>query len=49
MIWNILFIWLAFDALVFFLVWFDYVYYRHNLPGVCRKVLDAFVEEDGEE
>ena len=27
-------------------LWGDTFYYRYNLPKVCKKVLDAFTEEE---
>lgn len=38
--------WCVFVALVFLVLWGDYIYYKHNIPKLCRKVLDAFTEED---
>lgn len=38
--------WGAFVAITFCVLWGDYIYYKHNIPKLCRKVLDAFTEED---
>ena len=43
---TILLAWAAFVILVFLLLGCDAIYYRYNLPKVCRKVLDAFTEEE---
>ncbi len=49
MVWKIITIWLAFDALVYLFMWFETIYYRHDLPRVYHKVLEAFTEEDEDE
>lgn len=46
MIWTILLIFLAFDAVVYFALWFDTMYYRHDLPNVCRNIIYKFTEEE---
>ena len=46
---TVLLIWLAFDALVFLLCWLDYIWYRHDLPRVYRKIMDAFMEDVDED
>jgi|GEM_PF-1196813 hypothetical protein len=38
--------WGVFVCLVFLLLWGDTIYYKYNLPKVCKKVLDAFTEEE---
>ena len=38
--------WGIFLCLVYLLLWGDTFYYRYNLPKVCKKVLDAFTEEE---
>ena len=42
----ILLAWGIFTCLVYILLWGDTLYYRYNLPKVCKKVLDAFTEEE---
>ena len=41
-----LYIWLAFDALVYLFAWIDTLYYKYDFPRICRRVLDAFTEEE---
>ena len=41
--------WLAFDLAIFLIMWFEYAYYKHNLPGKCKKFIEAFTEEEEEE
>ena len=41
-----LIIWGAFVALVYMVLWGDTIYYKYNIPKLCRKVIDAFTEED---
>lgn len=38
--------WGLFVCLVYLMLWGDTSYYKYNLPGVCRKMLDAFTEEE---
>jgi hypothetical protein len=38
--------WGIFVCLVYLLLWGDTIYYKCNLPKVCKKVLDAFTEEE---
>lgn len=38
--------WGIFVALVYLFVYFDTVYYKYNIPKVCKKVMDAFTEEE---
>ena len=38
--------WGVFVCLVFLLLWGDTIYYKYNLPRVCKRVLDAFTEEE---
>ena len=45
----ILISWAAFAGLIYLALWFDTIYYRCNLPQVCRNVLNAFTEEDEED
>lgn len=42
----ILLAWSIFVCLVYLLLFCDTVYYKYNLPKVCKKVLDAFTEEE---
>jgi len=42
----ILLAWGIFICLVYLMLWGDSFYYRYNLPKVCKKVLDAFTEEE---
>ncbi len=42
----ILLAWGIFICLVYLLLWSDMFYYKYNLPKVCKKVLDAFTEEE---
>jgi hypothetical protein len=42
----ILLTWLAFDLIVFFIMWFEYCYYKHNIPKKCKKILESFTEEE---
>lgn len=48
MFWTIFLILLAFDTVVFIALWFDTMYYRHNLPSMCRNIIDKFMEEEEE-
>ena len=41
-----LIIWGILVALIYLMLWGDYIYYKHNIPKFCRKVLDAFTEEE---
>jgi len=41
-----LIVWGGFVGLVYLVLWGDAFYYRYNLPTVCKKVLDAFTEEE---
>lgn len=43
---TILIAWGIFVGLVYVLLWGDTLYYRYNLPRMCKKVLDAFTEEE---
>ena len=38
--------WLAFDLVVYLFMWFEPIYYKHDLPTVYRKILDSFTEEE---
>jgi len=38
--------WGIFVCLVYVLLYCDTIYYKYNLPKVCKKVLDAFMEEE---
>lgn len=38
--------WGIFLGLVYLLLWCDAFYYKYNLPKVCKKMLDAFTEEE---
>ena len=42
----VLCIWLSFVALVYLYAWLDALYYKYNFPRICRRILDAFTEED---
>lgn len=42
----ILLAWGIFTILMYLLLWGDMIYYKYNLPKVCKKVLDAFTEEE---
>ena len=42
----ILLAWAIFVCLVYLLLWSDTVFYKYNLPKVCKKVVDAFMEEE---
>ena len=42
----ILLAWGIFVCLVYLLFYCDTFYYKYNLPKVCKKVLDAFMEEE---
>ena len=42
----ILLAWGIFIGLVYLLLYCDFFYYRYNLPKACKKVLDAFTEEE---
>ena len=37
---------LSFVSLVYLYVFFDSFYYKYNFPRICRRILDAFTEED---
>ena len=37
---------LSFVALVYLYAWLDALYYKYNFPRICRRILDAFTEED---
>ena len=41
--------WLVFLLLFYTAVWFEYAYYRYNLPAKFRVLLEAFTEEDEEQ
>lgn len=38
--------WCSFVCLVFLILWGDTLYYKYDLPKVCKKVFDAFTEEE---
>ena len=38
--------WGIFLGVVYLVLWADAFYYRYNLPKVCKKVFDAFTEEE---
>lgn len=42
----ILLVWGIFICLVYLMLWGDTFYYRYNLPKACKKILDAFTEEE---
>lgn len=42
----ILMAWAIFVFLMYLLLGGDMVYYKYNLPKVCKKMLDAFTEEE---
>lgn len=42
----ILICWLVVVVMVYAALWFDTIYYRHDLPKVYRKILDTFTEEE---
>lgn len=42
----ILLIWGIMVVLIFLVLWGDTIYYKYNIPKVCKKVIDAFTEED---
>ena len=42
----ILLAWGIFLCLVYLLLWGDAFYYKYNLLKVCKKVFDAFTEEE---
>lgn len=42
----VILVWLAFDLLVYLFMWFETIYYKHDLPTVYKKVLDSFTEEE---
>lgn len=42
----ILLAWGIFVCLVYVLLYCDTVFYKYNLPKVCRNILDAFTEEE---
>lgn len=41
-----LYIWTAAVVLTYMAVWFDYIYYKYNLPKHCRKIIDSLTEEE---
>ena len=41
-----LYVWLGFVALVYLYAWLDTMYYMYDVPRICRRVLDAFTEEE---
>lgn len=43
---KILLIWAILDVIVYAVLWFDTVYYEHDLPKLYKRILDAFTEED---
>lgn len=42
----ILLSWGIIIAFIYILIWCDTLYYRYNLPKVCKKILNAFTEEE---
>ncbi len=38
--------WSVFVTIAYVMLYCDTIYYKYNLPKVCKKVLDAFTEED---
>jgi len=42
----ILIAWGIIVCLIYLMLWGDALYYKYNLPKVCKKVLDAFTEEE---
>ena len=46
MLTKILLGWIVFIILVYTIMWFDYIYYKKNLPAVFKKILMAFTEEE---
>lgn len=42
----ILLVWCAFICLVYLLLLGDTLYYIYNLPKVCKRIFDAFTEEE---
>ncbi len=38
--------WIIFLVVVYAVMWFDTIYYKKDLPGVFRKLLLAFTEEE---
>ncbi|MBO7472230.1 MAG: hypothetical protein J6T78_10295 [Bacteroidaceae bacterium] len=42
----ILLIWGIVVVLIFLVLWGDTIYYKYNIPKVCKKVIDAFTEEE---
>ncbi len=42
----ILLIWGIMVVLIFLVLWGDTIYYKYNIPKVCKKVIDAFTEEE---
>lgn len=42
----ILYVWLAFDALVYLYIWLDVLYYKYNFPRVFKNVKEALTEEE---
>ena len=42
----ILLSWGIIIAFIYTLIWCDTLYYRYNLPKVCKKILNAFTEEE---
>ena len=45
-IYIVMICWLSIVAIVYVALWFDTIYYRHNLPQGYRKILDIFTEEE---
>ena len=46
MIIKILLGWIILLVVVYCVMWFDIIYYKKNLPGIFRKLLLAFTEEE---
>ncbi len=46
MLTTILLVWCAFICLVYLLLGCDTLYYMCNLPKVCKRIFDAFTEEE---
>jgi hypothetical protein len=42
----VLLAWGIFICLVYTLIGCDTFYYKYNLPKVCKKILNAFTEEE---
>ena len=42
----VLCIWLSFVALVYLYARLDALFYKYKFPRICRRILDAFTEED---